>query len=72
MKCQDAKDQDIFKMARDAKGNAKKDVVFYAKMGQLNAYNRYVDKLFEDHEKKTSSGTFRNCSSFKVIKLQER
>tara|TARA_B100001250_G_scaffold412271_1_gene443042 strand:- start:45 stop:1808 length:1764 start_codon:yes stop_codon:yes gene_type:complete len=41
---------EIFKMASDAKGNAKKDMVFYAEMGQLNAYNRYVDKLFEDHE----------------------
>lgn len=41
---------DLFKMAKDAKGNGKKDLKFYAEMGQLNAYNRYVDKLFEDKE----------------------
>jgi hypothetical protein len=41
---------EIFKMAKDAKGNGKKDLKFYAEMGQLNAYNRYVDKLFEDKE----------------------
>ena len=40
----------IFKMARDAKGNGKKDLKFYAEMGQLNAFNQYVDKLFEDQE----------------------
>ena len=42
--------EDLFKMAKDAKGNGKKDLKFYAEMGQLNAYNRYVDKLFEDKE----------------------
>ena len=42
--------EDIFKMARDAKGNAKKDMIFYAEMGKLNEYNRYVDKLFDDKE----------------------
>ena len=42
--------EDLFKMAKDAKGPGKKDLKFYAEMGQLNAYNRYVDKLFEDHE----------------------
>jgi len=40
----------IFKMARDAKGNGKKDLKFYAEMGQLNAFNQYVDQLFEDKE----------------------
>tara|TARA_B100000131_G_C18088607_1_gene601238 strand:- start:51 stop:1790 length:1740 start_codon:yes stop_codon:yes gene_type:complete len=42
--------EEIFKMARDAKGNGKKDLKFYAEMGKLNGYNRYVDKLFEDKE----------------------
>ena len=42
--------EDIFKMAKDAKGKGKKDLKFYAEMGQLNAYNRYVDKLLEDKE----------------------
>ena len=42
--------EEIFKMAKDAKGNGKKDLKFYAEMGQLNAYNKYVDKLVEDKE----------------------
>ena len=42
--------EEIFKMAKDAKGNGKKDLIFYAEMGQLNAYNRYVDKLLEDQQ----------------------
>ena len=42
--------EDLFKMAKDAKGKGKKDLKFYAEMGQLNAYNRYVDKLFDDKE----------------------
>ena len=42
--------EDLFKMAKDAKGPGKKDLKFYAEMGQLNAYNRYVDKLFEDQQ----------------------
>jgi len=42
--------EEIFKMAKDAKGNGKKDLKFYAEMGQLNAYNQYVDKLVEDKE----------------------
>jgi len=42
--------EDLLKMAKDAKGPGKKDLKFYAEMGQLNAYNRYVDKLFEDHQ----------------------
>jgi hypothetical protein len=42
--------EDLLKMAQDAKGKGKKDLKFYAEMGQLNAYNRYVDKLFDDKE----------------------
>ena len=42
--------EDLLKMAQDAKGKGKKDLKFYAEMGQLNAYNRYVDELFDDKE----------------------
>ena len=38
------------RIARRLKLLYKKDLKFYAEMGQLNAYNRYVDKLFEDKE----------------------